>query len=365
MAVLIEAIAVVMRRETINRRYEGGWPRFVADAVNGTLCADSDIAQISFMHPDDVHAFIQRLARHGFVFLDANGAAEDIVVVDQHEGPKIPCTWIEFLRLKVPGGTVSAARLTGSSEKNLACPTGWKFERSLSIRSYPGKEPGEKLEFVRHQDGIDVFRDRQTGEEVYLGRPTGLRGADEKFADADNEAKRKEYKALCVDASNLLMPYFGRQPASAQEATDIAHARELLERITSFSNATWQDWWLLGFARRLLKDRQSAYAAFSRAYGMAPNEVEVGRNLAMECIALGYGPEAIAVSEAMTRLMPGDAGLAANHALALFVGGHLDGALCEVQRAEQLKPGIAIDLRKWIEDVRTGRVEAPSSIPNL
>jgi hypothetical protein len=40
MAVLVEAISVIVRRDTIARRYDGGWPGFVAAAVNSTLCAD-------------------------------------------------------------------------------------------------------------------------------------------------------------------------------------------------------------------------------------------------------------------------------------------------------------------------------------
>ena len=79
-------------------------------------------------------------------------------------------------------------------------------------------------------------------------------------------------------------------------------------------------------ARRLLRDREGAYAAFARAYGMAPDEIEVGRNLGMECITLGYAQIAIAVTAAMGRIWPDNAGLIANHALALLIGSDLDGA---------------------------------------
>ena len=84
----------------------------------------------------------------------------------------------------------------------------------------------------------------------------------------------------------------------------------------------------------------------------------------MECIALGYAEEAIAVTAAMVRLAPDNAGLVATHALSLLIGGDLDGAFREVQRAGQLDPDdeITLNLRKLIEDVRAGRIEAPSRI---
>jgi hypothetical protein len=134
MAVLVEALSVIVRRELITRRYPGGWPGFVADAANQTLCADCELARIGFMHPDDVGACVRRLEGVGFVFLDDNGSTPDTVVVDQREGPTTPCSWIEFFRQEVPGGSVAAARLVGSADRTLTCPDDWEFEDSLSRR---------------------------------------------------------------------------------------------------------------------------------------------------------------------------------------------------------------------------------------
>lgn len=366
MAVLVEAISVIARREAITRRYEGGWPGFVADVPNDTLCADSEVARVGFMHPDDVGAFVRLLEHQGFVFLDSVGSAVDIVVVDQREGPTTPCAWIEFFRQDVPGGSVSAARLAGSHEDNLFCPDGWEFEHSLShsFQFHPGRKPDENFEFVRTEHGTDVFRDRRTRQEFYMSHPTMLRSRDEEYPSADDEASRQEYEALWAKASDLLLPYFGphNRPKTAEDIAKVARARDALDRITSLGSATWRPWWLLGVARRLLRDREGAYAAFARAYGMAPDEIEVGRNLGMECITLGYAQEAIAVTAAMVRIWPDNAGLIANHALALLIGSDLDGALREIENAAQLDPNdeITLNLRKLIDNVRTGRVKAPS-----
>ncbi|MFI4973064.1 MAG: hypothetical protein ACHP84_00835 [Caulobacterales bacterium] len=362
MAVLIEALSVVVRRETIARRYAGGWPGYQADAVNRSLCADSEIARLGFMHPDHVGAFIRHLERHGFVFQNSAGEAVDIVVVDQRVGPTTPCAWIDFFRHDIADGTVSAARLKNSSENNLICPDGWKYEHSLSrqFKFYPGTDISQHLDLVRSEQDLRTFRDRLTGEEVYLRD----QGPTEAASEAPTDAIVAEYNASLADAGQLLGPYIGPdRPVTPEEIAQVARAIAELERLVTIA-AKWSSWWLLGIGRRALDDRQGAYAAFSRAYGLAPKEVEVGRNLVVECITLGYGDEAIAVAEAVIALAPNDPGHMANYALALLIGAKPDRALLEIKRAEQIDPSDEVigNVRELIENVCAGRAERPSNI---
>ena len=44
MAVLVEAISVIVRRNAIESKYRCGWKAFVDDVPNSTLCADDEIA---------------------------------------------------------------------------------------------------------------------------------------------------------------------------------------------------------------------------------------------------------------------------------------------------------------------------------
>jgi len=82
MAVLVEAISVIVRMDTISSKYHGGWDAFIDDVPNGTLCFDGEIARVGFMAPTDVKAFRKDLERKGLQFLD-NGKSIDIAVVDQ------------------------------------------------------------------------------------------------------------------------------------------------------------------------------------------------------------------------------------------------------------------------------------------
>lgn len=202
MAVLVEAISVIVRRDAVARSYPGGWDAFVDAVPNATLCADDDLARVGFMHPDDVGAFIGVLTRHGLRFVE-DGHAVDIAVADQQRGLTSACDWLEFgkIRLKEspdsvakenpesrregPGeqATISACWLVAdeqhgygvhvpSASMELATPAGWRFEGSMSERFgfVPTEEQGGRLKLLRREAGVDVYLNLDTGEEVFVGR---------------------------------------------------------------------------------------------------------------------------------------------------------------------------------------------------
>ena len=174
MAVLIEANSVVVRREAIDAKYPGGWEAFRAEVPNRTLCADAALARVGFMSFYDVPPFVQGLERRGLVFLD-EGRAADIVIVDQQRGPGAPCDWITFQEGYVsPDGTgrVISAGAPGDPFEGFEEPEGWQYEGSLSQSfGYTPIEEGEKcLEFLRHEDGQDVYLSRLTGKVCYVAR---------------------------------------------------------------------------------------------------------------------------------------------------------------------------------------------------
>jgi hypothetical protein len=186
MAVLVEAISVIVRRDAIIEKYPGGWNIFANAAPNRTLCHDDRIARVGFMATQDVERFVDHLTRNGLTFL-SHSIAQDIVVVDQQSGPTTKCEWLEFGRIPFEdsGGDVSACwffdgphPLPGmcfpSKPMNLAVPPGWQFRGTLSDQYVfvPTGEESERLQFLRAEDRVNVFLDRETGEEVYVGRTT-------------------------------------------------------------------------------------------------------------------------------------------------------------------------------------------------
>lgn len=174
MAVLIEAISVVVRMGAILERFPEGWEGFKTAAPNATLCTDNELARIGFMTVDDVEAFIKELKSTHLVHLD-DGDAVDVVVVDQQAGPTSKCSWVEFGHLNLGGNPktrVAACRLKGSSTMQIFTPEGWEYEHSLS-HTYgfvPSGTEAKSLTLLRRQDGLDVFRNVLTGTDVYVGR---------------------------------------------------------------------------------------------------------------------------------------------------------------------------------------------------
>jgi hypothetical protein len=173
MAVLVEANSVIVLIPAIRDRYSGGWTAFDDSVPNNTLCSDGEVARIGFMDPNDAEAYIGELERHGLTFL-RDGKSQDIAFAVQNEGIAVPCDWLEFGQIDVaPNQSVSAVWLKGNAGTKVVCPQNWRYERSLSrqFAVVPPAQVDKSLKFLRHQDGLDVYQNLLTGEEVYIGRP--------------------------------------------------------------------------------------------------------------------------------------------------------------------------------------------------
>jgi hypothetical protein len=175
MAVLVEAISVIVRIGAIQDRYPGGWEAFRDSAPNQTLCADSRLARIGFMSPFDVKSFVKELEKHGLAYIK-NGESIDIAVADQQRGFAIKCNWAKCGSVNIDGKNIKACQAVGDSSFQLMTPDGWQYEGSLT-QTYafaPTEHVDKGLKFLRHENGLDVYLNTLTGKEVYLGR-TGER----------------------------------------------------------------------------------------------------------------------------------------------------------------------------------------------
>ncbi len=174
MAILIEAISVVIKRSVIDNKFPKGWEAFVENCPNQTLCADSSLVRIGFMSPVDVESYLMQLEKKGFIYLQ-NDEAIDLAVVDQQQGVSVDCKWLEFGHVNLSGDSsrkVSACQMVGGLGEPLFTPDGWEYEGSLSqtFMFAPTEHIDKSLEFMRHENGLDVYFNKLTGKEVYLGR---------------------------------------------------------------------------------------------------------------------------------------------------------------------------------------------------
>lgn len=166
MSVLIEAISVVARRAAIEDKYPGGLTAFKSDCPNSTFCADEYLVRIGFMTPEDVEGFVRIVAANGLAHLH-DGAAVDLVVIDQLHGPTTPCDWIEAGRH--PDG-YSAAWLAGTTPGWLAVPDGWAVSQSRELKFVPSSDAANRILRLTQENGIDVVLDLETGRQGYIGR---------------------------------------------------------------------------------------------------------------------------------------------------------------------------------------------------
>lgn len=171
MAVLVEGISVIARVPAIEERYPGGWEAFRDNAPNQTLCADNSLVRVGFMSPADVESFVKELEAKGLVFL-ADGETQDVAVADQQRGFSVKCDWAECGHVDIGGNRIMACRAVGDDSGQLMTPDGWRYEGSLS-QSFgfaPTEQTDRSLQFLRHENGRDVYLNTVTGKEVYVGR---------------------------------------------------------------------------------------------------------------------------------------------------------------------------------------------------
>ncbi|CAN5136400.1 hypothetical protein BH10PLA2_BH10PLA2_39250 [soil metagenome] len=167
MAILIEAINVVLRLQTLRDQYPGGIEAFQEDCPNRSYCADDHLVRVGFLLPEEMEAYGDRLEEQGLQGM-LDGKCVDFVIVDQRHGPTAPCEWFEWGR-HVDGFQVGW--LAGTKPGSVVVPEGWTLEDSLNIDAiepHDASRDRDGLEFVREGDEMDVFRDPETGKEVYM-----------------------------------------------------------------------------------------------------------------------------------------------------------------------------------------------------
>jgi hypothetical protein len=161
MAVLCEAISVIIKVSSIDQFYKGGREEFKKHIPNSTMCSDGELVRIGFMSPSEVREYIDELIENGlqfvpeelsvetakgvFSFLEEIREEDDIIVVDQQKGAMIPCGWIEFAHLSIDeeDNKIAACWLFEGERMGygihmpaegfeISTPDGWSFEGSLS-----------------------------------------------------------------------------------------------------------------------------------------------------------------------------------------------------------------------------------------
>ena len=193
MAVLCEAISVVVRRDSIDKYFKGGWVKFQNDVPNSTMCTDGELVRVGFMSPNGVQEYVETLEKGGLQFQEKEkflgifrkGRREnDLVVVDQHQGPTLSCDWIEFGKFPYgeeeinvsmcwlfEGERIASGIHMKSTRMDLHHPLGWTIAQTRDLKFSGFENFRSQYKFLRYENGLSVFLDKESETEVFIGNP--------------------------------------------------------------------------------------------------------------------------------------------------------------------------------------------------
>lgn len=94
MAILLEAINVVIKQQSILDKYPNGELGFLGDVTvfDAPWHSDLKLSRVGFFDPNEMYPFLSRLEQRGLIF------TEDFCIVDMVTGSTKPCTWFGFAR---------------------------------------------------------------------------------------------------------------------------------------------------------------------------------------------------------------------------------------------------------------------------
>jgi hypothetical protein len=175
LSVLIEAVSLVVPVITLDATWPGGVSAFTRDVMSEPrrlarhVCADGALVSVSFLHPADARVVVAELREHGLMELDPL-RAHDVVIVDQEDGPALPCAWLDWKRDRLG---VTCAWVANRTPGEMAVPTGWTPASAPCLTRIDRRdEPGRMLKLA--EDGeLETWLDFKTGEVVIGMRRLG------------------------------------------------------------------------------------------------------------------------------------------------------------------------------------------------
>jgi tetratricopeptide (TPR) repeat protein len=206
----------------------------------------------------------------------------------------------------------------------------------------------EHLEFLRLEGTVEVYQDKNSGEEVYIGRTKPSPEAVFKVA-----AK--------IITENMINP--GQTSLKDRAAEDVAKAIKELEEVAKEFPNFWRVHWFLGKGQQAIGDIEESYKAFKRAWELEQENEAVPRELGGACLELGKAKEAVEVGEKAAALQPDNP----ESACAYLVAARLDEALTTINAALKLAPDDSVNrhLQSVIDDVRSGAIPQPARLRDL
>jgi tetratricopeptide (TPR) repeat protein len=279
----------------------------------------------------DAASFITNLESLGFRRPTPEGSPE-VALISQTAGFDHPCDWLELGRAELGDGqSAEVAWLRGTTLSNLVAPPHWKPDRMRRISARGLAEH----EFLGTREGVDVFRDRATGELLYMGRtlegapPANIPSAlvEQRFLSLADELERVgglenapagdyqgDLNSLYQRARQLVGDTNGAEPGPLQLQGIAARllaqwdeAALLFARVTEMRPEYVEGWLELTWALASLRRFEEAEHAARKAVDLAPDRADALGNLAAALLEQGKLEEAHRVAQKAVKADPADA----------------------------------------------------------
>jgi len=191
MAVLAEALSVIIKDSSLQNKYIGGTKEFFKTIPNNTYCSDGQIHRIGFMRPRDIEDYVRNLEHNGLIFL-FEGNCIDIAVVDMLKGPTTNCKWLGFARQKffkgskhylhseeefsitwlLPENGENSIPVDFNYECTISVPSKWSPDKAIYGDNFiPSEKVNESLIEIGNEKGLVKYYYAATGQFVYIGKP--------------------------------------------------------------------------------------------------------------------------------------------------------------------------------------------------
>lgn len=339
MALPIEGYSVVAQLPRIQRLLDDGSLKI----PNATALSDTHIWKCSFMAMDDARKFLQVLEKLGLN--GSHGPDSDVVLANEFDRSIEPyCEWLKMAAWE----KAIIAWKEGTRPETVTARQGWdpKVGSGLVLSDL------QFLEFLRLEKNVEVFRNKKTGQEVYIGRTS------------------TPVDALFRTASEVVRKHFvhpGAPPLTGDAAKDVSDAVAALEKVTAEAPNWWNAQWFLGKGNLGLGNYEKAYEAFRRAYAVEKNIEPILRELSGACLELRRFDEAVEIAQAAASLDPTNAELLGNLAVAFLLAGKLLPARTTIDAATKIDPNDRINqtISRVLREIETGHREQPQSLRDL
>ena len=341
MSITIEGFSVVVKRELVQ-------PFLDDDRIvppNRMFLGDDDIWRCSFMSNDDAGAFVKKLEALGLN--GTKGPNPDLVLVNEFNHDVYPyCEWLELGNYQ----KAIVAWKAGSDPEKLVAHEG--FDPAVgSGLLFRDKTNLHDLEFLRVEGNIEVYLDKRSGDEVFLGRT-------------------RTPEALFQTACEAIRPHFkipGDPPVAGEEADAVNLAIADLEKLITDYPEFSQAMFFCGKGYIALGQYGSAYRHFAKGYELEPQVEGYARELGGVCLELGKFDEAVVVGEKAAALKPDDCETLGNLSIIYLMARRIDAARKAIKSALKIAPedNVNQNLYALIESVANGQRAQPTSMKDI